>query len=110
VKNRWTILYLEQKLATCLLAKVVLLSEIMVWGSDTQCSTKETYNLLTSDFGEWHRFDPFGEVVSGYHQESQLRLCSGEWTNHVQPPLHEGPRTRKVWRSVLGLFDAEVNL
>ena len=35
---------------------------------------KKLYNLLTSDFGEWHRFDLFGEVVSGYQQKPQLRL------------------------------------
>jgi len=24
-------------------------------------------NQLHGDFGEWHHFDPFGEVVGGYH-------------------------------------------
>ena len=55
--------------------------------------SKKLDNLLTSDFGEWHHFDPFSEVVGGYQQEPQLRLCSGEWTNHIQSPLHEEPRT-----------------
>jgi len=27
---------------------------------------KKLDNLLINDFGEWHRFDPFGEVVVGY--------------------------------------------
>jgi len=48
---------------------------------------KKLDNLLSSDLGEWYRFDPFGEVVGGYQQESQLRLCSGEWTNLAQPPI-----------------------
>jgi len=30
---------------------------------------KKLDNLLTSDFGKWHRFDPFGEVVSDYQQK-----------------------------------------
>ena len=27
---------------------------------------KKPDNLLTSDFGEWHRFDSFGDVIGGY--------------------------------------------
>ena len=27
---------------------------------------KKLDNLLTNDFGEWHHFDLFGEVVGGY--------------------------------------------
>jgi len=27
---------------------------------------KKLDNLLTSDFGEWHCFDPFSEIVGGY--------------------------------------------
>ena len=77
------------------MAKFVLLSEIMVWGSPKQHDVlpKKLDNLLISDFGEWHHFDLFGEVVGGFQQKPQLRLRSGEWTNHVQPPLHEEPRT-----------------
>ena len=31
---------------------------------------KKFDNLLFSDFGEQHCIDPFGEVVSGYQEES----------------------------------------
>ena len=27
---------------------------------------KKLDNLLTNDFEEWHRFNPFGEIVSSY--------------------------------------------
>ena len=27
---------------------------------------KKLNSLLTSNFGEWHRFNPFGEVIGGY--------------------------------------------
>jgi len=27
---------------------------------------KKFDNLLSGDFGEWHRLDPFSEIVSGY--------------------------------------------
>ena len=27
---------------------------------------KKLDSLLTSNFGEWHHFDPFGEVIGGY--------------------------------------------
>ena len=50
-------------------------------------------NLLSNNFGEWHCLNLFGELVGGYQLEPQLRLCLGEWTNYVQPPLHEGLRT-----------------
>ena len=58
---------------------------------------KKLDNLLTSDFGEWQHFGPFGEAAGGSQQEPQLRLCSGEGL-------------RIVWRPVLGLFDAGANL
>jgi len=54
---------------------------------------KKLDNMVTSDFREWHRFDPFGELVDGYQQEPQLRLSSRECINYGQPLLHKGPRT-----------------
>jgi len=48
---------------------------------------KKLDNLLPGDFREWHCLDPFGEIVSGYQQELQLRLRSGEWSTYVQPPF-----------------------
>jgi len=61
-------LYLEQKFATCLLAKLVPLSEMMV-GVKPEVTTNvlpmELYYLLSCDFGERHRLYPLGEVVGG---------------------------------------------
>jgi len=76
-----------------LLAKFVPLSEMMVWGNPKRHTMfcQGTY-LLPGGFGERHRLDPLGEVVGGYQQKPQLKLRSGEWSNCVQPPLHEGSR------------------
>ena len=67
-ENRWVILYLAKKLATCLLAKLVLLSEMIVWGSqsDIYVLPEKLDNLLPADLREWHCLDSFGEVVSDY--------------------------------------------
>jgi len=53
VENEWAILYLEQKLVTSLLAKFVLLLEIMVWGefeATRDVLPNKFDNPLTSDF------------------------------------------------------------
>ena len=112
MKNRWTVLYLVQKQATCLLTKFVPLSEIMVWGESEATHDvllKKFDNLLSSDFGEWHHLDAFGEVISGYQQEPQVKLCSREWTTTSNPLCMKGQGRCKVWSSVLGLFDARAN-
>ena len=49
------ILHLAQKLATCLLTKFVLLSEMIVWGEFEATHfviSEELDNLLPGDFGE----------------------------------------------------------
>jgi len=65
------ILYLSQKLATCLLAKFVPLSKIMVWGSPKRhtifCQKNLTICCLVTL--ERHCLDLFGEVVDGYQEE-----------------------------------------
>ena len=63
------ILYLAQKLATCLLAKFVPLSDTMVRGKPEAAHyvlSKKLDKLLSGDFGEWHCLNPFGEVVDCY--------------------------------------------
>ena len=54
---------------------------------------EELGDLFPSDFREQDCLDPFGEVVGGHYKKSQLRLHLGEWSNHVQPPLHYGQGT-----------------
>ena len=57
-----------QKLATCLLEKLVLLSEMIMWGVLKQYTMFCHRNLIICcpDLGEHHCLDLFGEVVSGY--------------------------------------------
>jgi len=52
---------------------------------------KKFDNMLPSDLRERHCLNPFGEVIGGYQQEPQLKLCQRKWTNYIKPPLHEGP-------------------
>jgi len=62
-------LYLAQKLATCLLAKFVLLSEMMEvreLKATYDILLKEFDYLLSCDIRQWHHFYPLGEVVRSY--------------------------------------------
>jgi len=54
--------------------------------------SEELDNLLPGDFREWHCLALFGEVVGDHQQEPQLELCSGELSDYIMHPLHEGLR------------------
>ena len=61
-------LHVAQKLATCLLSKLVPLSEMSVGDLEVTYYVlpEEHDNLLPADFRERHSLDPFGEVVGDY--------------------------------------------
>ena len=80
-----------------LLAKFVLLSEMMVWGNPKRHTMfcQGTY-LLPGGFGERHRLDPLGEVVGGYQQEFELGQRSWERAATSSPHYMKGQGLRRV--------------
>ena len=64
--KRWAMLYLTQKLASFLLVKLILLSEMIVWGIPKRHTMLEKLdNLLPANLRERYCLNPLGKVVSG---------------------------------------------
>jgi len=71
-------LYLEQKFATCLLAKLVPLLEMMAVKPEVTnyVPPMKLHYLLSRDLGEQHRLYLLSEIVNGYQEGPELGKSS----------------------------------
>ena len=88
-------LVLGETLATCLLAKFIPLSEMMVCETQHDTLPKEFYCLLPRDIGDRHHFYPLGEVVIATNR-NLTKVELREEGLPLEPPLYEGPGTSQI--------------
>ena len=64
-----------------------------VWDAEATCDTAdELKRRVLRNLDDWNCLRPLGELVDGDVEVLIAPDCSGEWTQDVQPPDHEGPR------------------